>query len=120
MRALAALVERVRNSLGALDPDGPREEQLRGFMAVSETDAARLEVFASQVDNGSILASTAAAVPAIREILGIVEYAKSVNPGAGWVMPPARITRWQRAREDSDRSLHEIQDECTRLLRVDA
>lgn len=117
VQVLSDLASRVRNSLGRLDADIPRENQLRPFTDVNESDVARLELFASQVDHVPIVAAEAAAVVAIREILGIIADARSVHPDAGWRISNERIARWRRAREESDRSLHEIENECQIILR---
>jgi hypothetical protein len=117
-QALADLAVRIRNGLAGLDPDLPRENQLRAFTQVNESDITRLEVFVSQVDYAPVLASEGTAVVAIREILGTVEHAKNLHPGAGWVLPPERIERWRRAREESDRSLHAVENACQEILKL--
>ena len=115
-RALADLARRMRNSLAVLDADAPRENQVRHFEQVKESDIARLEVLAPQIDNAEISGSASDAVASIRDILAIVNLFKAVNPGAGVAFPNEQGLRWQRAREGSDRSLHMIEDECRRLL----
>lgn len=119
-RALGDLALRIRNSLAALDADAPRDNQLRAFNQVNESDISRLEVFSSQLNNAVILAAESAAVVAIREILATIGDVKGTHPGAGWQMRPGQIENWRRARENSDRSLHEIENECARILRPEA
>ena len=120
IRTLGDLALRIRNSLAALDADAPRDNQLRAFNQVNESDISRLEVFASQLNNAVILAAESAAVLAIREILATIGDVKGTHPGAGWQMRPGQIENWRRAREGSDRSLHEIENECARILGPEA
>jgi hypothetical protein len=119
-RALADLAVRIRNGLARLDADLPRADQIRAFTQVNESDITRLEVFASHVDYAPVLASESTAVVAIREILGTVEHAKKLHPGAGWVLPPEQIERWRRAREESDRSLHAVENACQEILKLES
>lgn len=115
-QALTDLATRIRNSLARLDADIPRDAQLRHFDQVTDGDCARLEMFAQQIGNGTISASAGAAVVAIRDILHVGHLIKSVNVGTGLRITQQMIDDWRRAKEESDRSLHAIQDECARLL----
>lgn len=114
-RALGALVSSIRNTLGALEPDAPRHDQLTIFNRIGESDIIYFQTLASQVDNAVTLAAASAAVTEMREILGTVQEAKRVARGAGWLLSNEQIQCWRSARQNSDRDLHAIEDECERL-----
>jgi len=116
VRTLGSLVSRLRNSLGQLSPDAPIHNQLRVFNEFNEGDITRLEAFVSQIDNGTILAASGTATLAMREIFATIQECKRIPPEMGIQFSNAQIQSWIRARQDSDRSLHEIENECERLL----
>jgi hypothetical protein len=93
----------------------PIHNRLREFNGLSEGDITRLEAFVSQIDNATILAASGTATVAMREILATVQECKRIRPEMGIPFSNEQVQSWRRARENSDRSLHEIENECERL-----
>lgn len=117
VQTLRTLASRLRNSLGQLSPDAPIHNQLREFNELSEGDITRLEAFVSQIDNAAILAASGAATVAMREILATIQECKRIRPEMGIPFSNSQLQSWVRARQNSDRSLHEIENECQLILR---
>lgn len=116
-RALAVVALRIRTSFGAgnLDSDAPRYKQLQAFTQVNNDDISLIETLAKNLNSAEISISAGKAVVAMREVLGFIEHAKQKPETFGSATSPPEATRWRRALEESERSLHFIQDECERL-----
>lgn len=116
-RSLSSLALRTRTSLGAgiLSSDAPQHGQLRAFSQVTTGDISDIESLAKNLNDSQVSTAAAKAVAAIRDVLWFVETTKDIHPSMGWIPTQAEIIRWRRALEESERSLHFIQDECEKL-----
>jgi hypothetical protein len=116
VKALGALAASIRNTLAGLEPDEPRYEQFVAFNQIAESDIAYFQVLASQVDSSAVLAAASAVVVAIREIFGAIQRAKLLERKDQWFVSDVQLTRWKRAKEESDRRLHEIEKDCAEIV----
>jgi hypothetical protein len=117
-RTLEALALRIRTALGRLDADAPRHAKLRQFDEMNEQDIADLRTHAMEVNDPAITSASEASGP-LRVILGMVQKAKDISPGTGWVPNTQEIATWKQARCDAERALQATERACRELVASD-
>ena len=101
----------MRVALGQLNSDVPKHKDLRAFSLLTEGDITDLEVLARQVDGRTITSASEAAM-SLRVIHGMIQKAKSINEGTGWMPTDQEAKNWKRAIGASHRALQEIETIC--------
>ncbi len=98
-------------SLSRLASEYPKYEQIRHFALLTENDIDDVNTLARKV-NGEVLTSASDAVMALRTINEVIRIAKNTNEGTGWLPTQPEARSWQKAMEDGQRSLQEIEKTC--------
>jgi hypothetical protein len=117
-RGIEALASRLRSTLAELKTDEPSLGQLMEFTKLTEADIVLLDALALQTTNALIIEQASGAISAMRELFDTIQWVKKYEGRLS--SSQERNTRWKRAREQSDKSLHAIEDECARLLKQEA
>lgn len=114
--ALGSLALRLRTDLGQrLNPTNPNHSQLRAFAQLTEQDIADLQTLARQVSTRTIKSASEAAAH-LRVIYGMVQTAKGISEGMGWIPSPEDAGRWKTAVEGAHRALQEIETTCHQFV----
>jgi len=110
-RALESLALRMRVALGKLNSDAPKHKELRAFSLLTEQDIADLQALARRV-NDRVIISASEAAGALRAIHGMLQTAKNINEGTGWIPTDQEARSWKTAIETAHRTLQEVETVC--------
>lgn len=118
--ALALFAFRLRETIGSHLGDVPTREKLLAFFLLPESDITELRVLARKVNGKAIDWANQAAV-ALRVMHGIIQKAKEkdINEMTGWQPTDQEKETWKKARSDSERALHALQEECGQVAGID-
>jgi len=109
--ALGSLALRLRTGLGQVNSEPPNHRELRAFALMTEKEIADLQALAREV-NSRAIGSASDAATHLRVILEIVQAAKGVTEGTGWIPSREDTIRWKKFVEGAHRSLQEIEIAC--------
>jgi hypothetical protein len=111
--ALAYFAFHLRVAIGKL-PDIPTREKLTGSFFLTESDITELRILARKV-NGKAVGLAIQATISLRMIHGIMQRSKEES----WQPTEQEKKDWKTARENSERALHALQEECVRVAGID-
>lgn len=112
--ALGTLALRIRVALGGLNSEIPKHKELRTFSLLTERDMADLQDLARQVNDRAIISASEAAGP-LRVIHGMLQTAKDINEGTGWIPADQEAGSWKTAMETAHRKLQEVEAACRQV-----
>ena len=107
LRALRALASRLRVPLADLDENGPGHRQLKNYGYLTSEDISNLEGLAREVSEEATLLATRAAIP-LRYILMLIEKARPIPDGMGWVATEQERTNYRTALQNANHLLAAI------------
>jgi len=113
--ALDSLALRIRVCVSNLQT--PKHKELRAFSSFTESDIADLERLARQVDDRAIK-SASEAVKYLRVIHGIIQNAKNINEGLGWIPTEEEKKNWNTAIQGAHRMLQEVETACQHVAAI--
>ena len=110
-RSLEALSKRIRLPLVGLDPTAPKHRPLAEYGLLSQEDVTYLETLARDVNADAIRYAGKAAV-SLRKILALMEQARQVNFGTGWIPSSDQIRDWREAMDAAPKMLTSLEATC--------